>query len=98
MCVCAKSLQSCRAFCDPMGCGPPDSSAHGILQARTLELVACPPPGDCVDPGIKLAILTSPALADRFFTTSTSREAHEGRNSVFTHSIMSLPTIVSGIY
>ena len=26
--------------CDPMDCGPPGSSAHGILQARILERVA----------------------------------------------------------
>ena len=26
--------------CDPMGWGPPDSSVHGILQARILEWVA----------------------------------------------------------
>ena len=26
----------------------------------------CPPPGDLPDPGIKLASLMSPALADRF--------------------------------
>ena len=25
---------------DPMGCSPPDSSVHGILQARILEWVA----------------------------------------------------------
>ena len=30
----------CPALCDPMGCSPPSSSAHGILQARTLEWVA----------------------------------------------------------
>ena len=26
--------------CDPMDCSPPDSSVHGILQARILEWVA----------------------------------------------------------
>ena len=34
--------QSCPTFCDPMICGPPDSSVHWILQARTLEWVAIP--------------------------------------------------------
>ena len=29
---------------------PPGSSVHGILQARTLEWVACPPPGDLPNP------------------------------------------------
>ena len=27
-------------LCEPMDCSPPDSSAHGIFQARILELVA----------------------------------------------------------
>ena len=38
--VCAKSLQSCLTLCDPMGCSPPGSTVHGILQARILEWVA----------------------------------------------------------
>ena len=38
--------QLCLTFCDPMDCNPPGSSVHGILQARILEWVACPPPGD----------------------------------------------------
>ena len=35
-----------------------------------------PPPGDLPDPGIKPMSLTSPALADGFFTTSVTWEAH----------------------
>ena len=34
--------QSCPAFCDPIIYSPPDSSVHGILQARILEWVAMP--------------------------------------------------------
>ena len=34
--------QSCPTLCDPMDCGPPGSSVHGILQARILEWVAIP--------------------------------------------------------
>ena len=34
--------QLCLSLCDPMDCSPPDSSVHGILQARTLEWVAIP--------------------------------------------------------
>ena len=37
---CAKSLQSCLTFCDLTDCSPPDSSFHGILQARILEQIA----------------------------------------------------------
>ena len=51
---------------------PPGSSVHGILQTRIL---GCPPSGDPPDSGIKPASLTSPALADGFFTTSTIWEA-----------------------
>ena len=36
----AESLQSCPTLCDPMDCGPPGSSVHGILQARILKWVA----------------------------------------------------------
>ena len=35
-----KSLQLCLTLCNPMDCSPPDSSVHGILQARILEWVA----------------------------------------------------------
>ena len=33
----AKSLQSCLTLCDPIDGSPPDSSVHGIFQARVLE-------------------------------------------------------------
>ena len=36
----AKSLQSCPTLCDPRDGNPPGSPVPGILQARTLELVA----------------------------------------------------------
>ena len=38
ICVCA-CAQVCLTLCDPMDCSPPDSSVHGILQARILEWV-----------------------------------------------------------
>ena len=36
-----------------MDCSPPGSSVHGILQARILERVAIPSPGDLPDLGIE---------------------------------------------
>ena len=36
----AKSLQSCPTLCNPINGSPPGSPVPGILQARTLELVA----------------------------------------------------------
>ena len=44
---------------DSMDCSPPGSSVHGILQARTLEWLPFPPPGDRPKPGTEPA---SPAL------------------------------------
>ena len=32
--------QWCPTLCDPIDCNPPDTSVHGILQARILEWVA----------------------------------------------------------
>ena len=44
VCVCActhaKLLQLCPTLCHAMDCSPPDSSVHGILQARMVEWVA----------------------------------------------------------
>ena len=37
---CMLSLQLYLTLYNPMGCSPPGSSVHGILQARTLEWVA----------------------------------------------------------
>ena len=58
--------QLCLTLCNPMDSSPPGSSVHGILQARTLEWVPFPSPGDLSDPGI---IPMSPALVSRFPTT-----------------------------
>ena len=45
-CVKVKSqsevAQSCLTPSDPMDCSPPDSSIHGIFQARVLEWVPLP--------------------------------------------------------
>ena len=65
----AKLLQSSPTLCDPMGRSQPGSSVHGILQARILDWVAMPPPGDLPDPGIEPASLMPPTLAGGLFTT-----------------------------
>ena len=46
-------VQSFPTLCDAMNCSPPDSSVHGILQARILERLALSSPGDLPDPGIE---------------------------------------------
>ena len=58
----ARSLSRVQ-LCDPTDCSPPRSSVHGILQARTLEWVPFPSPGDLPDPGMELVSPASPALA-----------------------------------
>ena len=70
----ARPLSHVRLFASPMDCNPPGSSVHGIPQARMLEWVAISS-WDLPDPGIEPASLVSPALADRFFTTSATWEA-----------------------
>ena len=60
VCSCAHAqLLSCIQLCDPMDCSPPGSSVHGILQARILEWVAMPLPGDLPNQGMEPG---SPAL------------------------------------
>ena len=46
-------IQSCPTLCDPMDCSPPGSSVHGILQARILEWLPFPFPGDLPDSGVE---------------------------------------------
>ena len=60
--------QLCLTLWDPMDYSPPGSSGHGIFQARIVQWVAIFSSRNLPDPGIKLASLTSPALAGRFFT------------------------------
>ena len=68
-------LQWCLTLCNPMDCSPPDSSVPGTLQARILEWVAIPPPGDLPDPGIEPRSLMSPTLAGGFLTPTATWEA-----------------------
>ena len=42
VCVCVCVAQLCPTLCYSVDCSPPDSSVHGILQARILEQVAVP--------------------------------------------------------
>ena len=51
-CEVCEVTQSCPTLCDPMDCSLPVFSLHGISQARILEWVAFPSPGDLPDSGI----------------------------------------------
>ena len=78
--ACVLSHKDMTLF-DPMDCSLPGSSVQGSLQARILEWVAMPPPENLLHPGIKPMSLTSPALAGKFFTTSTTWEARLQRSA-----------------
>ena len=62
--------QSCSALCNPMDHSPTGSSVIGILQARILEWLPCPPPGDLPDPGIEPIPCVS-CITGSFFTAET---------------------------
>ena len=53
VCVCVLVSQLFLTLCNLMDCGPPDSSVHGISQARIWNGLLFPSPGDLPDPGIK---------------------------------------------
>ena len=74
--ICIKLLQLCPFLCNPMDCSQPASSVHGILEQEYWRGLPCPPLGDLPHWGIELKPLTSPALADGFFTVSATWEIH----------------------
>ena len=43
----------------------------GFSRQEHWSELPCPPPGDLPNPGIKPMSFSSPALKDRFYTTST---------------------------
>ena len=55
-----------------MDYSPPGSFVLGNLQARILQWLPWPSPGNLLDPGIELMSLTSPALAGELFTISAT--------------------------
>ena len=65
--------QSCPTLCNLMDCSPPDSSVHGILQARIQEWVAISFSRGSSWPKDQTHVSYT---ADRFFTIWATREAH----------------------
>ena len=49
----------------------------GFSRQELWNGLLCPPPWDLPDPGIKPMSLTSPAMADGFFTPRATWEAHK---------------------
>ena len=73
---CAKSFQSCPTLQPywPYGAHQAPLSM-GFSRQEYWSGLSCPPPGDLPNPGIQPSSSKSPALAGRFFTTSTTWEA-----------------------
>ena len=70
-----KSPQSCLTLRNPMDCSPHAPLFMGFSKQEYWSGLLCPPPGALSDPGMEPESLLSPALAGRFFTTSTTWEA-----------------------
>ena len=75
MYICAKSLQSCPTLWTPWIVAHQAPLSMGFSRQECWSRLPCPPPGDLPEPGIEPASLKSPALADRFFTSSATWEA-----------------------
>ena len=69
--------QSSPTLCDPMDCHLPDSSVHGIFQARILEWVNIP---FSRGSSWHRDWTWVSCIAGRFFTVWTIREAHGEKN------------------
>ena len=61
---------SCLTLCDPIGCSPPGSFVHGILQARVLERVAISSSRGSSRPRDRTHVSSVSWLAGGLFTTS----------------------------
>ena len=72
VCACVQSLQSCATLWT-VACQA--SLSMGFSRQEYWSGLPLPSSGDLPDPGIKPISLMSPALADRFFTTSSTWEA-----------------------
>ena len=66
-----ESLSSCLTLCNLMDCSLPDSSVHGILQARILEWIAIPFSRGSSQPRDRTWVSCT---AGRFFTVWATRE------------------------
>ena len=73
--ACVLSCFNCVRLCATLRTIARQAPVHGILQARILEWVACPSPGDLPHPGTKAASLMCLASSGGFFTISASWEA-----------------------
>ena len=72
----AEYVHVCVWLCNPMDCGQPSFSVHGILQVRYWSGLPGPPPLDLPHPGIEPESLMSPALAGGFLPLEPPRKPY----------------------
>ena len=71
--VSAKSLSCVQLFVTLWAIAHQAPLSMAFSRHEYYSGLPCPPPGDPPDPGIEPVSLMSPALADRLFTTSTTK-------------------------
>ena len=76
MCVCAQLLSHVQLSTILWTVAHQAPLSMEFYRQESWSGFPSPPPGDLPNTGIKPVSLTSPALAGRFFTTSTSWEVH----------------------
>ena len=72
--------QSCLTLCDPVDCGLPGPSVHGILQARVLEWIAIPLSRGSFLPRYRTLVSF---IADRFFSIWATGKPRYHENILF---------------
>ena len=75
VCVCVQSLNHVQLSVALWTIAHQGPLPMGFSRQEYWSGLPCPPPGDLPNPRIEPTSLVSPALAGRFFTTSTTWEA-----------------------
>ena len=89
-----KVAQSCLTLCYPMDCNsPPASSVPGFPRQEYWSGLPFASPGELSRAGIKTMTLTSPALADGFFTPVSPGKTMLEVSVQFSSVAQSCPTL-----
>ena len=94
----AQSLQSCSIICNPMGCSPPGSSVHGILQARILEWVVTASSRRCSRPVDWTAYFVSSVLKAEFLLLSRWQSSSRVLENFKTHFLKQIYVVFRNVY
>ena len=92
-CMHAKSLQSSPILWTYVLWPCQASLSTGFFRQEYWTGLLCPPPRDLPNPEIEAEFLMSPALADGFFTISTTWEAH-----IWPYLALNTPVLLPGKY